>query len=69
MLKRPYGLNGPVDPMNCNELFLSPFLVNCALMSFVEVNCNEITLDLDDESNRTYLGEKFMDDENTQFSD
>ena len=36
-------------------------------MSFVEVNCNEITLDLDDESNRTYLGEKFMDDENTIF--
>ena len=32
MLKIPYGLNGPVDPMNCNELFLSPFLVNCALV-------------------------------------
>ena len=53
--------------MNCNELFLSPFLVNCTLMSFFQVNCNEITLDLDDESNRTYLGEKFMDDENTIF--
>ena len=29
---------------------------------FDQVNCNEIELDLEDESNRTYLGKKFINE-------